>query len=162
MHQSENDGIFHMLSHALIMLSASLTQLTGASTVTDGDTIRIGEDRIRLEGIDAPESQQMCKRADGSDWSCGKAATDALRGLIGAQSVRCDISGKDRYNRSLGTCWLGAVNLNQWMVASGWAVAYMRYSDQYQSDERAARQSKKNLWSSEFEMPWDWRVANRR
>ena len=47
------------------------------------------------------------------------------------------------------------------MVASGWAVAYRRYSVAYVADEDAARQARSNIWAGSFDKPWDWRVGRR-
>ena len=151
------DGAFTILAAA-----AALALVQGQPHVTDGDTIRIGESRIRLEGIDAPEMSQRCTRADGSGWQCGAAARAALIQKIGNQSVRCEISGTDRYDRSLGTCWAGTVNLNGWMVRSGWAVSYRRYSMRYVSDEKVARAGRLNIWNGRFEQPSDYRAMVRR
>jgi len=145
-----------------ILAAVAMALVQGQPNVTDGDTIRIGDTRIRLEGIDAPEMSQRCTRADGSSWQCGEAAKAALIQKIGNHSVRCEISGTDRYSRSLGTCWSGALNLNQWLVQSGWAVAYRRYSMRYVSDEQMARARRLNLWSGGFEPPSDYRAAVRR
>lgn len=148
--------------NSFIALAAAAGQLSGVPTVTDGDTIRIGEERIRLEGIDAPESAQSCQRTDGSEWRCGTASTQALINLITDKAVRCEISGKDRYNRSLGTCFVSDIDINGWMVSQGWAVAYRHYSLRYISNEDDARLDQRNLWSGTFEMPWQWRAEHRR
>ena len=152
---SDMDGAFTYLA------AGTLALVQGSPSVTDGDTIRIGETRIRLEGIDAPEMSQTCTRPDGSDWTCGEAAKAALGQKIGNQSVRCEISGTDRYDRSLGTCWTGAINLNQWLVGSGWAVAYRRYSIRYVTEEQVAQGKRLNIWSGGFEPPSDYRAAER-
>ena len=144
-----------------ILAAAVFSLVQGSPHVTDGDTIRIGETRIRLEGIDSPEMSQRCTRADGSGWQCGASARAALIQKIGNQSVRCEISGTDRYSRSLGTCWLGTVNLNQWLVGSGWAVAYRRYSMRYVSDEQVARGQRLNIWSGRFQVPSVYRADER-
>ena len=60
----------------------ALADVTGTARIIDGDTIWIGETKIRLYGIDAPEARQLCRR-DGQSWRCGEAATEALRRLIG-------------------------------------------------------------------------------
>ena len=130
--------------------------------MTDGDTIRIGEDRIRLEGIDAPESAQNCENSQGVSWQCGVSSTQALTTLIADKPVRCEISGKDRYNRSLGTCWLEDLDINGWMVTQGWAVAYRHYSTRYIANEDDARSNHRNIWSGTFEMPSQWRADHRR
>ena len=142
-----------------LLAAAALALVQGQPHVTDGDTIRIGETRIRLEGIDAPEMSQRCTKADGSGWQCGAAAREALIQKIGDQSVRCEISGTDRYDRLLGTCWSGTVNLNGWLVQSGWAVAYQWYSMRYVDDEHVARAQRLNIWSGKFQMPDEFRAS---
>lgn len=149
------------ISPVILLISASASLIAGTPIVMDGDTIRIGEERIRLKGIDAPESAQSCQRTDGSEWRCGTASTQALSNLIAGRAVRCEMQGKDRYNRSLGTCWLGDIDINGWMVSHGWAVAYRRYSIRYISNEDDARLNQRNLWSGAFEMPWQWRTKHR-
>ena len=64
----------------------------GLASVTDGDTIIIREQRIRVEGIDAPESRQLCK-TDGKPWRCGQKASLALSDKIGRKTVRCEHLG---------------------------------------------------------------------
>jgi endonuclease YncB( thermonuclease family) len=130
--------------------------LTGIPTVTDGDTIRIGNTRIRLHGIDAPETNQICER-NGKKWRCGREATKALRTVIGEKSVSCSKRDIDRYGRVVAVCRAGSINLNAWMVENGWAVAYRRYSRDYIADEQGAKASRHGMWSGKFIMPWDWR-----
>jgi endonuclease YncB( thermonuclease family) len=142
--------------------SAALAVVQGSATVTDGDTIRMGETRIRLEGIDAPEISQTCTRSNGTRWRCGKASKAALIEKIGQQTVRCEISGTDRYKRSIGTCFVGKLNLNQWMVQNGWSVAYARYSKMYVADEQQARRRRLNIWSGDFEVPNEFRSRKKR
>jgi endonuclease YncB( thermonuclease family) len=147
--------MINFLSYAA---AATLLVVQGSQHVTDGDTIRIGETRIRLEGIDAPELSQTCTREDGTEWRCGELAKTALSQKIANQPVRCKISGTDTYRRSLGTCSVGNLNLNQWLVQSGWAVAYQRYSKAYVADEREARRRRLNIWSGEFQKPDEFRA----
>ena len=130
--------------------------IVGSASVTDGDTIRIGKIRIRLHGIDAPETRQKCK-IDGKEWGCGSEATEALIKIIGNKLVSCNRKGLDRYKRVIGVCRVGAIDLNAWMVVNGWAVAYRRYSRDYVLDEQKAKESKKGIWQGHFIMPWSWR-----
>ena len=130
--------------------------IVGSASVTDGDTIRIGKIRIRLYGIDAPESSQKCK-IDGKEWGCGSEATQALIKIIGQKLVSCNRKGVDRYKRVIGVCRVDAIDLNAWMVINGWAVAYRRYSRDYVLDEQKAKESKKGIWQGHFTMPWIWR-----
>lgn len=142
---------------ALFAQPASAGDLTGRASVIDADTIEIHGQRIRLEGIDAPESGQSCTDAEGRAWPCGRRAAFALADHIGQKPVHCISSGKDRYGRSLATCDLDGENLNRWLVANGWAVAYRRYSQAYVSDEAVAQEQKRGIWSGTFVMPWDYR-----
>ncbi|QEX23368.1 hypothetical protein FRZ61_33060 [Hypericibacter adhaerens] len=126
----------------------------------DGDTIEIHGTRIRLFGIDAPEGRQLCKDASGKDYRCGQKAAFALADHIGAGTVSCDARDIDRYGRTVAVCHLGAEDLNAWMVAQGWAVAYRHYSKDYVQQEDTAKSAKLGVWAGSFEWPWDWRHNN--
>lgn len=137
--------------------------IRGIATITDGDTVRLGPVRVRLEGIDAPESGQHCKMADGTDWPCGAGATKYAGELAGV--VECVVIGVDKYDRLLGTCGVldaagkpDGATLNQRMVTAGLAVAFTRYSQAYVGAEAEARAAKRGVWQGEFEMPWDFRA----
>ncbi len=131
--------------------------LVGTASVRDGDTIEIHGQRIRLQGVDAPESGQACTRPDGSSWRCGQAAALALADKIGRSPVRCESSGTDRYGRMLATCWLGGLNLNRWLVSEGHAVAYRRFSTEYAGAEEEARRARRGIWAGTFTTPEQWR-----
>ncbi|MBT5872276.1 MAG: thermonuclease family protein [Candidatus Latescibacteria bacterium] len=117
-----------MLVLAVMVLLASTVSFAdepnGPLRVVDGDTIYLGKQRHRLQGIDAPEINQECRKLDGTAWKCGKAATTKLKKKIGAHPVTCVSNGRDRYKRHLSVCHAGGVNLNAWMIRQGWAVAY--------------------------------------
>jgi endonuclease YncB( thermonuclease family) len=131
--------------------------VAGVASVIDDDTIEIHGQRIRLFGIDAPERGQLCVRPNGERWRCGQQASFALADRIGRAPVRCEPRDIDRYRRVVAVCFKGTEDLDRWMVANGWAVAYRRYSLDYVADEDTARQNRINIWSGEFDMPWDWR-----
>jgi endonuclease YncB( thermonuclease family) len=123
----------------------------------DGDTIEIHGQRIRFHGIDAPESSQTCLDADGRTWRCGQRAAIALQDLIGRRTVTCDERDVDRYGRIVGRCLVGKVDINEWLVAQGLALAYRRYSLDYVSAEDEARAAGRGMWVGSFEPPWEWR-----
>ena len=85
------------LSSSLVLVAAGAAGagISGAS-VTDGDTLWIGSERIRLHGIDAPESAQSC-RAGGETWACGEAAIRAVRERLAGRPVECAERDRDRY-----------------------------------------------------------------
>ena len=134
--------------------------LSGPARVIDGDTIAIGAARVRLHGVDAPESEQSCL-ADGKRWPCGQRAARALAGEIGGRTVACSERDRDRYGRLVAVCRHDGQDVNAWLVAQGWALAYRRYSRAYVHEESSARAARRGIWRGEFVAPWDWRRAER-
>jgi endonuclease YncB( thermonuclease family) len=153
-----------VIAALLIAATAALAQgrlIIGVASVIDGDTIEIHGERIRLFGIDAPESRQECRRPDGSLWRCGQQAALALQEHIGRRPIMCEQRDIDRYHRTVAQCRLAAEDVNAWLVASGWAVAFTRYSRDYVEQEQQARAARRGIWSGDFVMPWDWRRGER-
>lgn len=126
--------------------------------IIDGDTLVWAGQRIRLYGIDAPEARQICKRGDGTEWPCGRAATQALIEKIEDATIHCQGKEYDRYHRLIAICFLGDIDLNEWLVVNGWAVSYRRYSEKYIHAEVIARERHSGLWEGTFIMPWKWRT----
>ena len=80
---------------------------------------------------------------------------------INKNQVRCTVQDRlDRYERYIGVCFVESINLNQWMVRNGHAVAYRRYSKDYIKDEDYAKKNKLGLWSGDFINPEKWRKLN--
>jgi endonuclease YncB( thermonuclease family) len=144
-----------MLSHVAYAQDAS-----GIPRVIDGDTIDIDGTRIRLHGIDAPESAQLCQR-DGQSYPCGQQATLALDRVIDQGYVTCNAKDIDRYGRIVAVCFLGNIDLNGWLVSQGYAIAYLKYSTDYAYAETLAKAAKRGVWAGEFLMPWEWRKGKR-
>ena len=119
-----------------------------------------GVSRVRLHGIDAPESEQLCCAGD-TAWQCGQHATRALTDRVDGRLVDCEERDLDRYGRIVALCRAGGSDLGAWLVAHGWALAYRRYSDAYVSDEASAEASRRGLWRGAFVEPWDWRAGER-
>ena len=131
--------------------------LNGRATVIDGDTLEIAGERVRLEGIDAPEADQTCAESSSRPWACGRAATAYLRGLIEGRRVACEAAGRDTYGRVLGWCTADGRDLNAEMVGSGHAWAFVQYSTRYEALEAAARKAKAGIWNGDAEPPWVFR-----
>jgi endonuclease YncB( thermonuclease family) len=127
--------------------------LVGRAAVVDGDTLRLGATRIRLLGLDAPELDQTCTDASGSDWACGRQARAFVAGLLDQSPVTCLPAGHDRYRRVLAHCRIGDTDLGGAIVAAGWAVAEVEYA----AASAAARAAGRGIWASRFESPADWR-----
>jgi endonuclease YncB( thermonuclease family) len=115
--------------------------IVGRASVVDGDTLQIQGMRIRLHGIDAPESDQSCTVRE-APVACGRLATTALAYKIDGHSVACEPKTRDRY---------------AWMVSHGWAMVYRQYSWDYLPEEIAARWHAVGIWEGVFAAPWDWR-----
>ncbi len=136
---------------------AAPPELRGPVVVVDGDTLVMGTARIRLSGIDAPETDQVCLDAASRRWACGLEARDRLAARIGRAEVTCARHGTDAYGRTLASCRAGGDDLQDWMVRQGLALAFVRYSHAYDDAEAAARRSRTGLWAGAFVAPWDWR-----
>ncbi len=141
-------------------LPAEAETLTGKARVVDGDTLAVQGRRVRLHGIDAPEARQTCSRG-GRRWACGRAATRAMRRLVGRNPVRCEVRDRDRYGRAVAACFAAGRDVQQDLVRQGLALAYRRWSMRYVPDEDAARAGRLGLWSGDFTAPWRWRRQDR-
>jgi endonuclease YncB( thermonuclease family) len=133
-------------------------ELAGPVRVGDGDSIDIGDARIRLHGIDAVELAQLCKDARGMDYACGEDAKRALEMLVRNRVVRCDERhGVDQYGRITAVCTADGIDLNAAMVDAGFALAYRQHSLTYVPNEDRARAAKVGIWAGSFQNPWDYR-----
>ena len=148
---------------ALLLPSlASAADITGAAKIREADTIQIGNSRIRLAGIDAPSVDQLCLNNKGDRWTCGVAARDELIRHTEGRNWTCHVGQTDRRGRSLARCEVDGENIQRWLVRSGWALAYTRFSRDYEADEAQAREAKVGMWQGAFIAPWDWRVRNKK
>lgn len=137
----------------------SSTDIVGVATVIDGDTIDIHGDRIRLSGIDAPERGRRC---EGGSINAYQRASLALSDVIGHATVRCAVTGQDRYGRAVATCRVGGADIADRMVEDGWARDWPRYSHgAYAASEERARDAQKGLWAMDCPDLWGDRDYSR-
>ncbi len=133
-------------------------EISGTVTRSDGDSFWIGDQEIRLFGIDAFEAGQICgtgvQRHD-----CGSASIVALQELT-RRGVTCRGEAFDRYDRLVAVCFADGEDINATMVERGHALAYRRYSRDYIDEERRAKDAKAGVWAGEFQAPWDYRAEN--
>jgi endonuclease YncB( thermonuclease family) len=127
--------------------------LTGHARTVDGDTLRLGNERIRLTRLDAPELDQICTDAAGGEWPCGEEARAFLAALVQHNEVRCLSSGRDVYRRALAACTIGDRDIGAQIVAAGWATGDFGYGD----EEGVARAGQRGIWSGSFVAPVEWR-----
>jgi endonuclease YncB( thermonuclease family) len=151
-----------MIFTLLLGTSASAAEIIGTARVIDGDTIEVGGKRIRLFGIDAPESKQTCT-VSGMAWACGQEATWALAYQLAEHWVTCQQRDIDRYKRIVAVCYIGGSHdVGADMVRNGWAlVAYRQYSQDYVAAEIAAQRYEIGIWRGEFVKPWEWRRSRK-
>lgn len=133
--------------------------------VADGDTITVltaarERERIRLAGIDAPESKQ----------AFGGAAKRNLSALVFGAEVRIEYAKRDRYGRIVGRVLRDGRDAGLAQIEAGLAWHYVRYAaeqpyaerDAYAGAERAARTARRGLWRDAAPLaPWDWRAQRR-
>lgn len=136
-------------------------------TVLDGDTLKLNGQSVRLHGIDAPESGQLCKTKSGGNWACGKAATEHLQKLVRGKRVQCTHREYDQYGRSIGVCHANGVELNAAMVEAGLAWSFRRFSSDYNRLERQIKKTGKGIWQAKNTPAWDfraqqWQAASRK
>ena len=154
--------IFNFIFFSFIFASSTLNAktITGKANIIDGDTIHINQNKIRLHGIDAPETKQKCSN-NKKKWPCGKQSTLELKKLIDNKIVKCFVKDVDIYNRYVAICSVSKINLNRSMVEKGWAIAYRYYSTDYIIEEKNARKNKLGIWSGNFEEPYLFRKRNK-
>ncbi|MEY9829961.1 endonuclease YncB(thermonuclease family) [Sinorhizobium fredii] len=139
--------------------------IVGRASVVDGDTLETRSQRIRLHGVDAPESWQRCEDGDGGRYRCGKQAAAALnRFLAASRPTRCEIIERDRYERLVARCFRADDReVNRWLVANGNAVDWTKYSGGHYADvQEAARSKGVGIWRGKFQLPCEARAAHTR
>ena len=156
MRRSNNSRIIKSMSAAILTILVACPVLAESARVIDGDTLEWKGERIRLLGFDAPEMKQTCER-NGETWLCGKESRKALAEWIGDRDVECVGDERDRYGRLLAHCSVDGEDVGAWMVSRGLAVAYYRFSYEYERAEHLAKSAKVGMWAGEFQKPWDWR-----
>ncbi len=137
------------------------TTIDGVPRVVDGDTLEVAGTKIRMHGMDAPESAQKCLDGSGRGYACGTRSTAHLRSLVAGGNVSCKVYDTDGYGRQVSECFTpSGESLNATMVEDGWAIAYREYSRDFVGEERQASTTGVGMWSGTFDKPWDWRKAN--
>jgi endonuclease YncB( thermonuclease family) len=133
--------------------------IAGPAVVIDGDTVRVGEVRVRLHGIDAPEATQTCHASQGGSWACGMQATHALQALLANQDISCQAITVDRYGRIVARCFVGNVDIQADLVRRGLAWAFVKYSTDYVAQEREAKDARRGIWQANTQPAWDYRAT---
>lgn len=144
--------------------------------VVDGDTLEMvphrcwlshlglgcRAQRLRLYGVDAFESKQTCRTAEGVVWQCGAVATERLKELVAHPDFSCSVDTEfvDRHAREFCLCFTGGEDVGAILVSDGLAFAYGRAA-QYLPLEAAAKLAQRGAWSGRFVRPQYFRQGSR-
>jgi endonuclease YncB( thermonuclease family) len=142
--------------------AAFAEDLVGQASVIDADTIEIHDTRIRIFGIDALESDQLCRNEESELYRCGQKASNALFDYINSRPVNCVEVDRDRYKRIVGVCSVGGTDVADWLVRNGFALDWPKYSKGGYADAQAeAKQEQRGIWAGSFREPWNYRACRR-
>ena len=137
--------------------------LVGQASIIDGDTLEIHGTRIRLWGIDAPESSQLCRGADSNQYRCGAQAANDLDAFIARRPVDCSPVSLDQYGRTVAVCSIDGVDLAEWLVRNGLALDWPKYSKgKYGVAQLEAEHSGRGMWAGTYVEPWLYRGCVKR
>ncbi|ABE62412.1 nuclease (SNase-like) [Nitrobacter hamburgensis X14] len=135
---------------ALVSSPALAETISGQASVIDGDTLEIHGQRIRLSGIDAPESSQLCRGDDSLQYRCG------------AKAVSCEGVGRDQYGRTVAVCSIDGEDVADWLVRTGLAFDWPRYSKgKYTDAQKEAERASRGVWAGSYVVPWAYRACIR-
>ncbi|WP_029582922.1 thermonuclease family protein [Bradyrhizobium sp. URHD0069] len=144
------------------MSAAFADDLVGQASIIDGDTLEIHGTRIRLWGIDAPESSQVCRGEDSLQYRCGAKAANDLDALIERRPVSCIPLSHDQYGRTVASCSVGGTDLAGWLVSNGLALDWPQYSKgKFATIQREAEHAGRGKWAGSYVEPWLYRVCIR-
>ena len=140
--------------------AAAARDLIGQVSIVDGDTLDIHDERIRLWGVDAPESSQLCRGRDRRSYRCGAQAANTLDAFVRGKTVRCTPLDGDRYGRIVARCAAGNIDLGRMLVSRGLAIEEPQYSNgAYAADQSAARRAGRGIWAGRFAEPSFYRAC---
>jgi endonuclease YncB( thermonuclease family) len=143
---------------AAFLMIAATPSWADEVNVTDGVTLIVDGATYRLDGIEAPQTDQTCLDDKGAAWTCGIEARDRLRDYVRKRDVRCTDRGPDRAyrKRRVGDCRVAgeAISINQWMVQEGWALNLDRSAKgRFKADRDRASANRMGLWKGCFVSP---------
>ena len=164
---NKKKAIFLTSIFSLVLLLSFNNVKSQELKVIDGDSIHLNGEKIRFSGIDTPESYYRGKRQkcvfNKIEVFCGYWSKIVLIEKIGNNKVHCIKEDKpDQYNRILAECFVNNESLSKYLVRSGYAFAYRRYSKKFIEDEEYAKANRLGLWQTEFQFPWDFRKSKKK
>ena len=134
------------------------SKIEGRGVAISGDTLRVADTTLRLDGIEAPVPGQQCLRGKSRRWDCGASATVALSRLVRRATVTCNITGSDDRDRPHGNCRIGDKDIAANLVRRGHVFATSGLFAPYTDLEDSARKSKLGIWRGKTMRPSDYRA----
>ncbi len=146
--------------------AAADEEFVGRVRVLSGEVLVIGGIPVRLFGIDALEIDQTCSNGLVDNYPCGRFAAGRLGMMLTRQEVRCVVEGELSRTESgqalpLGRCYMRDMDIAEWVVRSGYAMADRDQSDAYVKAEDHAREAETGIWAGPFVTPAEWRDGKR-
>ncbi len=138
-----------------------VAQPSGVIRVIDGDTFDVGDIRVRLHAVDAPEADQTCDGPDGAAWDCGAWVSAEVRDRYQGHVAVCEQTDMDRYGRVVARCAVNGQDIGEALVSDGLLLAYRRYGWDYDLAEKAAVVAERGLHGSAFQRPAAFRADQR-
>ena len=153
---------FLIVAACLCASTGFADNLTGQASIIDGDTFEIHGTRIRLWGIDAPESNQLCRGDDSIQYRCGAKAANDLDSFLNKRPIDCVSVSLDQYRRTVAVCSIDGVDLAEWLVRNGLALDWPTYSKgKYDKAQRDADHAGRGMWAGSYVDPWLYRACIR-
>ncbi|MBE9638441.1 thermonuclease family protein [Salipiger mangrovisoli] len=140
---------------------AAQAAFSGKVRVIDGDTFDVGDVRVRLFGVDAPEKDQTCGGGSQPNWACGAWVTSEVRARYEGRRARCERLDTDRYGRAVARCAVDGQDVGRTLVSDGLAFAYREYSLDYDLDEKRAAVRGVGVHGTQVQRPADYRAESR-
>jgi endonuclease YncB( thermonuclease family) len=150
---------FSLIVALSFAVQAHAIEIAGTIRVVDGDTIDVGQTRIRIHGIDAPERGQPCTTLGGQNWSCGDWVTRQVQDRYAGRQGRCTPLETDRYGRTVARCTVQGQDIGQVLVREGIAFAYRRYSQDYVADEVIAQSADRGIHDFQIQSLARYRIT---
>lgn len=140
------------------VVAAKPAELSGfVSHVYSGNIFKLGNNFLKLYGVDVPNIKQTCIDKRGETYNCGQMAKQRLEKLLLNKNIVCQTVSRYAQNQYVVTCALKGYDVGATMVAVGWAVADRHVTDAYVPYENEAHSQRLGLWAGKFVAPWVYR-----
>ncbi|MGI9426680.1 MAG: thermonuclease family protein [Hyphomicrobiaceae bacterium] len=143
----------------LVLAGPAIAEIRGKASVISSAIISVNDVRMRLDGVDPPESNQRCDLGNGMQWFCGRSAAAVLFLLVHERDVTCH----DRAPRSKDSafkrvqCYVGGVDVSAEMIRRGMAWAASDAPADYKAAEGAAMAEAVGIFQADTERAQDYR-----